>query len=443
MTKIARNKQSLSANILQLMYKLNDHGLLTSFQHDMGRYERNEGNKAMFKLFNKLIKANTPIEEIPSDAYMANELKVVTNFNDKKQDFYLRLVTFIGREMDKKDDVYKRILVMLKEVDGLWNLGLLNHAEVRLLDIYKIYPKEMTYDTKSGFRYGEFKMFSYALHFKQMKNTLGKTKNHEDFLNRSEFQLIRDIEYAASCLNLNNGKRPMVTDWESATAEFRFLEVLGTIAKQRKQFKEAREYLQKMQSIHFNLLKHTYLNIISNGNRFPNNNDNQPKPSQEIQFAFQYYLKMEEFHLLIANGNSDEAKRVLEDVHSMIRNLTENSNHYLVGLLLYLKLELQQSHYALALSERTMGTVEDEFENNFLATQQDLKNLPVRLEANQLIFQFLSSTQRPNPENFANAIKELSGKLKEKDNIKLDISLLKLFINIESYRSNEKADIIR
>jgi hypothetical protein len=91
MTKIARNGKPISENIFELLSKLNEKpGFEESFEKDLERYSRNDGYKATFHLFMKYVATETAL---PSDEDLGKQLKpLVSNFADKRQDFYDRIV---------------------------------------------------------------------------------------------------------------------------------------------------------------------------------------------------------------------------------------------------------------------------------------------------------------------------------------------------------------
>jgi hypothetical protein len=442
MTKIAKNGSPISDNIYELLSKLYEKGLSEAFERDLDRYSKNKGYKATYKLFMRYVESGEPL---PSDAALAEGLAPhVKNFADKKQDFYNRILDYVGRELIPKKDWFADALKVLNQVDGLWDLGLKDHAEARFMSIYKLYNTEVDYESKYWHSYVLSKISCYARYFATVQSFIDKKKEHQKQANREEFSLIADLERAASLLDVNQPKYADPPKWKKDSAEFRLFEVLFSLAKQKSNYDEAGQFLRQMENYLAEQNGHTLLRDYHGGQRIFNfGGDADPQSTEEIELAFSYYLKMERYHLCILDGDTSEAERVLVELYSVLNKTSEKSRSSFAGLLLYLKLDLQQSQYALALSGKKPDLQVLDFDAHFLATQAEVSNLEVRMEVNRLIFQFLTTPERPDLKEFEKHIKLLDKKLKGVHEIKLELELLKLLMCIENYMIDKADSFIR
>jgi hypothetical protein len=139
MTRIMKNGNSLSKNIHDLLLRLRTKNLLTDLKQDIDKSKKGKGAfKKMFEVYYEFVLENIPSEKLPPDKKIGEMVGSVTDsFNDLKQDFYLRIIDFLARTVELKDEEWhKDCQKILKEVDALWELGFREHAEIRFLYIY-------------------------------------------------------------------------------------------------------------------------------------------------------------------------------------------------------------------------------------------------------------------------------------------------------------------
>ncbi len=449
MAKKSRNGNTLTTNILELMRQLKEKDMLADLEADLKKkYKKAHGNVKMFLVFHQLIKEDvSALEPSKSDEEIAEFVGLdITRFNDKKQDFYDRILDYVIRKTEQNENWEKRALKIVEEVDALWDLGLRKHAEARFLKLEKLCSENII-GRESEFRYTYLlsKIRYYAYSFKWF-NYLGKANKYEALLNKEQCGLISDLENASANLDVNARRYAEPEKWKQESIEFKVFQVLALLAKKKRNYRDAREFLRNHLERFSEAKMNQSLGHLFNQNRFPDYYDNSaPQQATEINFAFYYYLKMEEYHLALLDNDTHSAEYILGELYTILNETSEKSPHYLTGLLLYLQLDLQQAQFALMLKGYQPNEQLSSFKNHFLATNQEVANMEARMEINNLFIQFFSMPEKPDLKAFATEVKNLEEKLKKKamDSIKLELNLLQLLIFLEGIAEEGKDEYIR
>lgn len=449
MPKKSSNGNPLTTNILELMYQLKEKDMLTGLEADLKKkYKAAPGNEKMFRAFNQLITEDaSALEPSQSDEELAMLVGLdITRFNDKKQDFYDRILDYIVRKTAEKEKWENKGLKLVHEVDALWDLGLRTHAKARFLKLQKLCDENVT-DEESKWRYTYLlsKIRYYAYSFKWF-NYLGKANKYEDLLNKEQFGLIHDLEEASVRLDSKATRYAEPEKWKKESVEFKVFQVLALLAKQKRNYSEAKEfttnYLEKFADAKMKAM----FSSNSRGERtFDWYDDNSPNQASEINFAFYYYIKMEEYHLALLQNHTTEAEHVLQELYSILNQTSEKSRHYLTGLLLYLQLDLQQAQFALMLKGYQPNEQISNFNTHFLTTNQEVANMEARMEINRLLIQFFSTPEKPKMESLEKEIKMFDATISPKamSSVKLELNLLRLLIFLEGITEEGKDEYIR
>lgn len=449
MPKKSSNGNPLTTNILQLMNQLKEKGMLADLKKDLTeRYKAAPGNKKMFRVFNQMLEKNdSALEPSQSDEDLAKEVGLDTNsFNDKKQDFYDRILDYVVRKTAEKEKWENKALKLVDEVDALWDLGLRTHAEARFLKLQKLCAENVT-DEESKWRYTYLlsKIRYYAYSFKGL-NHLGKREKYEGLLSKEQFALISDIESASQHIDANARRYAEPEKWKQESIEFKVFQVLALLAKQKRNYREARAFTRNELEKFAQAKMQALFSFNSKGDRFFEFYDNySPTQVQGIVTAFYYYLKIEEYHLALLDNDTHSAEYILSELYTILNETSEKSQHYLTGLLLYLQLDLQQAQFALMLKGWQPKEQRLSFAKSFLATSQEVVNMEARMEINSLWIQFFSMPEKPDLTAYKLAVKTLEGKLKVKAlaSIKLELNLLQLLIFLEGIAEEGKDEYIK
>jgi len=444
MPKTSRNKKSKSENILELLYRLKDKEFLLDFEKDLQRRQGGDVFKSVFKLFKGFVEKELPIERIPSDSELAKLLKQnEVQFNTTRRDFYKRILNFTGRVVTKKQDWYEELLVILSEVDALWEIDLRDQAEMRFIDTYKVYPTNENFQNKREYNYGLSKMAYYGMIFFCWKSYLGIEDTHKEFFKKEQFQLIQHIESIARQFDVGKPLYGSNEHWPLNQAMFRFHNLLATISKQKLQFTTAIEHL-KTQEKYYNQLAAAYHFREEYGKRiFRFFSDNEPKEAAEIETAFYFYLKLEAFRLSVLDGDVFQAQDILHELYKKLNETYDKTRNNWAALIFFLKSELDQATYAVPFSAKTIEERAKLFSASFLASKNEIKSLLLRTEVNNLTFEFISSPEIPLFETYDSDIRDLENRLKGVTEVRIDLLLLKLLICFEGQRYDKIQETVR
>lgn len=449
MAKKSLNGNPLTTNILELMYKLKEKDMLTDLEADLRKkYKKSQGYQKMFHAFNQMVNEEiSAFEPNRTEGDLANEVGLdVARFNDKKQDFYDRILDYVIRKTQQNENWEKRALKIVEEVDALWDLGLRKQAEVRFLKLEKLCNENIK-DEESKWRYTYLlsKIRYYAECFRRF-NYLNYRDKHDRILSKEQFALIQDLENASSYLRASSRRYAEPEKWQQESIEFKVFQVLALLAKQKHNYREARGFTQMyLERFSQAKLKQTIGQLL-NQTRFPDFSDSRsPLQAPEIQFAFYYYLKIEEYHLALLDNNTLYAENILNELHTILNETSEKSRHYLTGLLLYLQLDLQQAQFALMLKGYQPNEQISNFNTHFLTTNQEVANMEARMQMNRLLIQFFSTPEKPKIESLEKEVKMFEAIISPKamSSVKLELNLLRLLIFLEGITEEGKDEYIR
>jgi len=445
MAKTSANKNTRSQNILELINKLQEHGWLEKFGAELNERKGGEVFKSMFKLFKGLSDREIPLGEIPDDDELCKLLgRKEEQFDTNRRDFYNRIIDFARTAIDTDEKWYLEALDILKEVDVLFALGARAQAEMRFIKIYKIFPTDESFRNKREYNYVLSKMFYYGMTFFAAHSDLNMAAAHKEFFQKDQFHLIKELETIANNLDIRKPLHGEQEKWKINRAVFGYLNVLATLAKQKKEFAQARTILNKQEEMYADM-KRNYVFRHEGGKRafnwYP---DNEPQNADEIVTAFYYYIKMEEFRLSILDGDPFQAQNILQELYGKLNETFDKSRNNLAAIILFLRIELEQSQYALSLTRKELKDKALEFTDSFLATKNEIDLLPVRLELNRMTFELITSPERMVFEKVKADIKELEGQLRGKaPEIKLHLSVLKLLACFESQQYEGMTEAIK
>lgn len=444
MPKTSRNKKSKSENILELLYRLKERGLLNDFEKDLDKRKGGEIFKNTFKLFKEFVEKELPIEKVPSDTALGNRLKQTEpQFNTTRRDFYKRIINFAGRTVVSKEEWYEQMLIILSEVDALWELKLYDQAEMRLIDIYKIYPTDKNLQHKAEYNYGLSKLAYYGITFFAWKSYLGISDTHKEFFKKEQFQLIQQIEMTARQFDAGKVGYVKTDAWTLHQAMFRFHNLLAALSKQKKEFGDARENLRKEED-NYNRLATAFHFQEQHGRRiFRFFSDSEPQQASEIETAFYFYLKLEAFRLSVLDGDQFQAQHILQELYGKLNESFEKSRNNWAAIVLFLKSELDKATYAVPFTAEIIEEKAKSFSNSFLASKKEINSLLLRLELNFLTFEFFVSPEIPSYEKIEADIKDLEARLKGVVDVRLDLLIIKLLICFESQRYDKIQDTVR
>jgi len=381
MPKTSRNKKSKSENILELLYRLKERNLLDDFERDLGKRKGGEVFKGTFKAFKDFLVKELPIEKVPSDQALAKQLKQTeSQFNTTRRDFYRRILKFISLAVITKEKWYEEMLEILSDVDALWGLKLYDQAEMRFIDIYKIYPADKNLQHRTEYNYGLSKLAYYGITFFAWESYLGLEDVHKEFFKKEQFQLIRQIEMTARSLDAGKVGYGNSDEWPSHQAVFRFHNLLGAISKQKKELGDAREHLRKQEESYNHLAAAFHFQEQHGKRIFRFFSDNEPKEATEIETAFYFYLRLEAFRLSVIDGDQFQAQQILQELYVKVNESYEKSRNNWAAMVIFLKSELEKATYAVPFTAQIIEEKAKSFSSSFLASKKEINSLLLRLE---------------------------------------------------------------
>ena len=444
MGRKSRNKKSPSENIIELLRRIKERGYLEDFEAELNQRKGTNGYKSIYKLLNDFIEQDRSLEEIPSDLEWGKQLgKTEIQFTTIRKDFYNRVLDFSLRFINKPEKWYVEALSILKEVDVLWALELFDQAEMRFVKIYKVYPNDDAFQRKYEYNYVMSKVFYYGYYFFTHKSYIGMEEDHKEFFQQEQFQVIKELESVASRMDISQKIYAKPEKWDINQAVFNFHNLLAMLAKQKGQYAAAKTALNEQEDMYKELAVNFLIQGIRGKRHFNFFTDLEPQNVDEIETAFYFYIKMEELRLSFMDGDKHETQTILNELYQKLNETFEKSRGNLAAIILFLRLELEQSELALSLSPKDLDSKVREFEGSFFATKKEIESLPVRMEINRMRFDFFTSPEIPNYEKAIVDIKALDGWLKGTPVIKLDLFVLKLLICFESHRYEDIKEIIR
>lgn len=445
MAKKSANKNTRSQNILELINKLQEHGLLEKFEAELNERKGGLVFKSMFNLFKELSFKEIPLDEIPDDAELCKRVgKKEETFDTTRRDFYNRIIDFASNAISTEAAWYLEAIKVLKEVDVLFALGARAQAEMRFIKIYKIYPVDEDFNYKPEYNYVLSKIFYYGMTFFAWHSDLNMEATHKEFFQKDKFQLIKELEMIANRLDIRKSLYGQQEKWKINHAVFGYLNVLATLAKQRKEFAQAKSILNKQEEMYADMAQDFHFRHEGGKRVFNFYGDNEPQNADEFVTAFYYYIKMEEFRLAILDGDPFQAQNILQELYRKLNETFDKSRNTLAAIILFLRIELEQSQYALSLTRKQLKDKALEFTSSFLATKSEIDLLPTRLELNKMTFDLITSPERMVFEKVKADIKELESRLRgNAPEIKLHLSILKLLACFESQQYEGMKEAIK
>jgi len=439
-----KNGNTLSRNILDLMIKLGKKHLLTALREDLNKSARGKGAfKKMFEVFYDLVLEKRPVERVDDEEIMNAVGELTDSFDDLKQDFYLRIIDFVTRTVEiKEDDWYKKCLKILKDVDALWQLGFSEHAELRFLQIHQVFKKDIDgQDRKREHNYVLSKIYYYAQLFHFYGAHSKQDQAHKEFIGREDMQLIDDLEKWPVFYHSDRRTDPNTKQWNLEQASMRFYFVLFTMSKQRKDSQEALTFLREVMGNYNSKMFRLSYNR-SEGSKMLNSFltlDNKEVPT-ELNYAINFYLKAEEFFLHLNHNDEWSANVALNQLYADMNKALKYSRTPMVGLIYYLQTHLEKMRYSFIRNFKEFEKLADDLSENVLFTKKEIESLPARMELNQLVYDYVTGSGEVDYDTLVADTDAIEKRTRGIASINYELELLKLFARIDNSKPGMDID---
>jgi hypothetical protein len=159
--------------------------------------------------------------------------------------------------------------------------------------------------------------------------------------------------------------------------------------------------------------------------------DNQEVP-YELNYAINFYLKAEEFFLHLQNGDEWSANTALNRLYADMNKAVKKSRTPMVGLIYYLQTNLEKMRYSYIKNFNDFEKLVDDLSENVLFTKKEIESLPVRMELNQLIYDYVTGAGEIEYDIIAANIESIEKRTKGIESINYELELLKLFARIDN-----------
>lgn len=419
MANMALNGKTTSQNIYLLLTKLEEQNLLGKLEKELGIRKNADGYKEIFAIYRKLLSEEKSYTQLPSD----NLLFAKSNIQDptsKKKYFYKKLLEFSGKYATKYLEWYEECLNILNDVDALWKMELHDQAEMRFLSIYDVFDPDKHFQHE--YNYVLSKIAYYYSYF-SAQSFLGKEDLHKQFLNKSFLRIIEQFEHLAIGSGVIDRKRYLgVLDPEKENGAIEFYNHLASYLNKKEDFRKELTAIQNEISLLIeNYSKNSDVSALD-GLLWLRENSHAKFP-MEFLYANYFMLRTREFYLQLKLNEVDAANETLRQLYNTLSSVKDHTEHHLVGFLYYISNELSSMRLDLYYMNNKLELTEPEF--TFYQTQ--VKNLPLRIELNKLIYDFI----RNNKWDFKSvllsikSIREASGKAKD---INFELLLLEALI---------------
>jgi hypothetical protein len=259
---------------------------------------------------------------------------------------------------------------------------------------------------------------------------------HEAFLEREDIQLIEDLQRWPVWYNSSRRNDANTKQWDLTQASIRFYLVLYSLAKQKKESQESLIFLREVMRNYKTRLAVLSYNK-SQGSKMLDSFaavDSQELPV-ELHYAINFYLKAEEFYINLLHHDDYGANAALNELYSDMNKALKYSRMPMVGLIYYLQTNLEKMRYALIRNAKDFKNLSDDLSGSVLFTKKEIESLPVRLELNQLIYNYVTSVET-DYDKIAGEIEGIEKRTRGIESINYELEILKLFVWIDNSIGN-------